>query len=389
MWAWLHTDLAAPVQGSLIISDTGVLDFQSRPSLDGSRRKYPSSGIRRIDLLAYMWGFATARQCLFALLLTATLALVGAALLFPGYSPAPQVRPILTGTATGLLLFGLGLMYALAAPPLQAPDEPNHFLGILYTLDNRRHDDEVLRWAQRGHFERLRFHPSQHFHTTDIGNPEATMWRDMPPTWPSTRTAWTGCGGPSAGGQLSGMVATCDAADVADHTRRAVFDRWGERRRTRQCNRANRRRVAIGGAAVVRTVGAVLRDAHLQPRAGDSRLRVHRNFVRARVPSRPKTGAIAGGMLGTGFVIALGATRSAAPLLPLIVAVLSMWMVSGNDEGPTSTSQRQLAVRFWLGAALALFGPLAMTAYSTTAVGPQPPVPSCSRRCYVQSSHLR
>ena len=137
---------------------------------------------RRIDLLSYMWQVSGTPNWIWAAVVVACMLLVVGALVTPSASidRAPSRRRFAarSGLGTASIAAALGLMYAVIAPPFQAPDEPGHFLGFATLVENAALIEESREWAQRIHFERLRFHTDEKFRPVDVREPSPSSWHE-------------------------------------------------------------------------------------------------------------------------------------------------------------------------------------------------------------------
>lgn len=128
--------------------------------------------LSRSELLAFMWGPPfTGTSVLAGTVLMLVAALVGAIWLLRTRAP------VATAFATFTLCAGLAGGWALLTPPLQAPDEADHFLGFFEMKDTGlvvRPD--VLAWANRMHFERIKFRRTEGFNGAHVSEPLTGQW---------------------------------------------------------------------------------------------------------------------------------------------------------------------------------------------------------------------
>jgi hypothetical protein len=161
----------------LIPNDNG----STRPVLLGKYVDYtPPSGLRRADLLAYMWQVAPGPNWIYLAAAAASL------LMLCGFALMPQERvddtrsrwnfALRAALGTGCVAASLGSLYAVVVPPFHAPDEPSHFLAYAAATEQTGTADEAAAWAKLGHLRRLRFHPDERFRPADIGNPLDVAW---------------------------------------------------------------------------------------------------------------------------------------------------------------------------------------------------------------------
>ncbi len=128
--------------------------------------------LSRAELLAFMWGTPfTGTAVLAGTMLLLTVALAGAVALQWARTPA------CIALATFTLCAGLAGGWALLTPPLQAPDEADHFLGFFGMKDTGlTARPDVLAWANRMHFERLKFRRGEGFNGAHVAAPQSGPW---------------------------------------------------------------------------------------------------------------------------------------------------------------------------------------------------------------------
>jgi hypothetical protein len=140
----------------------------------------PPSGLRRADLLAYMWQIAPDANWIHLAAAAACFLLLGGIAVTPhGRVDDSRSRwPLALRAAlgTGCAAAALGVLYSILVPPFQAPDEPSHFLAYANAAQQSNTAEEAAQWAMLGHLRRLRFHPDERFRPADIGHPSALAW---------------------------------------------------------------------------------------------------------------------------------------------------------------------------------------------------------------------
>lgn len=202
VWALLPS-VAVDSGGVIYLGPTSPAAAETRPLLRGQYVEHlTETGLRRIDLLAYVWQLDLSPAWIWGLMaLAAGLLGIGIWLVLPCRLPT-QVgwRPsVLNGLGGFSLAAGLGLTYAVLVPPFHAADEPNHFVGFASFIDRPNLNAEAAHWARIGHFQRIQFNPGERFRPTDIdrlgilwdddGEPDSTMrggggewlWRSLGP----------------------------------------------------------------------------------------------------------------------------------------------------------------------------------------------------------------
>lgn len=344
LWTWVRP-AGSPITGAILVDDPLRFESPAHPLVRGDYiDAFARSKTTRVQLLAYMWQFSRARQALVALGFAGTLLVIVAATVWPLTASSPWRA----GLAAGSLLAGLGILYSAFIPPFQAPDEPSHFLGILYSLDGQRHDPEVQIWAQRAHFESLRFDGGERFRPSDLGRPEPQEWRAVPPTWFSTRTnlvfVWRAAAYLFHGWPLQALLlglrvthavllgtavmigtAAVSAWCRRPHGWRALTPLWTVPSIPFLGMHVSNYALVLPGYVLVAAGAAVL-------------LTGGRNAWKSGV------------LLGTGFAIAASGSRSALPLLPLLAALVSLRFVT------PAPGIRTHALAFWGGLSLGILG---------------------------------
>jgi hypothetical protein len=168
---------SAPTDVVLVVNDRTRAEFVGRALIGAVWHSDNSRAASRLALLSYVW--QVSRSAL-VVLMAGAVAFVGlsAAMLsycyattrHTGRSLTPQSS--LAGAAAAL---ALAVIYACVVPPLQAADEPNHFVGLSHSLKRPQLAGESTRLGQLGHLDRIAFHPDEHFNPADVGYPNAGM----------------------------------------------------------------------------------------------------------------------------------------------------------------------------------------------------------------------
>jgi hypothetical protein len=136
----------------------------------------------RLSVLAWVWGFQSSGRLSLLIAIACSMAGLGIAL-WPGPEWTPWT-PARTGLATGGMLLGLAMVYAMVIPPFQAPDEPEHFISFAKGNGATNLIASGREVAARAQLERLAFRPDQklrpdHLYASDGG------WSDSVETVPS------------------------------------------------------------------------------------------------------------------------------------------------------------------------------------------------------------
>jgi hypothetical protein len=363
---WTSTQPAwMPAVGALTVIDRRV-PTSERPAVDGFVvDTFPPSRTRRIGVLALLWSTTNAR-ILAGVTVLATL-FVGGLLLLPIDSIRPDSRSsdILRVTVgAGLIGFSISAAFALFVPPLQAPDEPSHFLGVVSRLGVRPVD--VQDWAMRDHFERLRSSARARFRPPDAATRLPGSWRDVSPTDFSRRSA-----------TASVWTAALRVADTQNIPSMFLVLRIVN--------------AAVFGAAIALGVGLMAASTDIErpqllivpllicPTIPFFGMHVSNYAILTSAYVLIASGSAAsflggeradwaGIAIGAGTAVALATSRNAIPLLPFVAAAA----VARTFTRPPGSARR--IVRFWAGCATAAAGlPLAFSSYVTAqTVAPTP-----------------
>jgi hypothetical protein len=127
---------------------------------------------RRIELLNYVWNIAADPTWIWATLLVAG-SFTALSILLLTWKTESTARGAL---ACASLAFALGLLYATFVPPLEAPDEPAHLLAFANSTGRTGMTEAAKTLARRGHLKRLQFHGDERFRPSDIGRPWPEPW---------------------------------------------------------------------------------------------------------------------------------------------------------------------------------------------------------------------
>jgi hypothetical protein len=136
-------------------------------------------GLRRVDLLAYLWDVAPSR--VWAAVAIAAMGLFAGVVALSKAAwrlPAGHGPRLLIASGAFAIAGSLALSHAMLLPPLRAPDEPNHLLSYARLTGQTGLFEDVETLARRTHFARITFDDSARFRPADIGNSWPIPWRD-------------------------------------------------------------------------------------------------------------------------------------------------------------------------------------------------------------------
>jgi hypothetical protein len=122
--------------------------------------------VRRIALLNYVWNVADGAAWIWMSVLCAGILFAAGCLALPERS-APGIACVALALAT---------LYVTLTPPLQAPDEPAHLLGLAKLTSRPALAAGTEALARRGHLQRIRFHGDERFGPRDAGHPWPEAW---------------------------------------------------------------------------------------------------------------------------------------------------------------------------------------------------------------------
>lgn len=128
----------------------------------------PAASKFRAGLLAYMWGADSTSDLIvfFSILLTGCLLVaLGGSLIPDRHFHAPTA-----------LIAGFLLIYCVASPPFQAPDEADHYRSFCNLTGRTTEAARGLELANRGHYERLLCLAEEKFSRSDIGHSLTGTW---------------------------------------------------------------------------------------------------------------------------------------------------------------------------------------------------------------------
>ena len=171
LWTYLVSPGSPIPDSALIVKGRDPVPVATLVVMGRGVDVFPASGRKRIELLAYMWQIGSGPRWIWATVgACAVLVCAGLVLWLSGHAAGAF------GVAAGL-----GVLYAVMTPPFHAPDEPHHFRD--FAAVNGRPDlvSGASEVARLGQFERIQFHPEEQFRPSDIGHPGERWNDDSPP----------------------------------------------------------------------------------------------------------------------------------------------------------------------------------------------------------------
>jgi hypothetical protein len=176
-----------PSDLEILISDRVAGMFAGRAIAGSVGHTDTSRTTSRLALLNYVWQVSPSPWWLIGLMIGAA-ALVGVAgflladaRVLAGEIGAPVELQSVLGAFCAAL--ALAIVYTCLVPPFQAADESNHFVGLASFLGETELAGEATLLAQKGHFDRIAFHPDQRFNPSNIGHPGAIWGTGTVPEW--------------------------------------------------------------------------------------------------------------------------------------------------------------------------------------------------------------
>lgn len=152
----------------------------------------PHAPLSPLSRLCWLWGFSENYAPLFAIVLNLCLLLGcgsaavvwGGAVSRPSYQHGQNLDRSSGRFSDGSLMgavgatvatLSFGLFWAFVTPPLQAPDEPDHVLTFIKSIESGD-VAPFARYAQAVHFERIKFHPVEKFLSGHMEQPYPRPW---------------------------------------------------------------------------------------------------------------------------------------------------------------------------------------------------------------------
>jgi hypothetical protein len=140
----------------------------------------------RVDLLNDMWRISPSPHWLWLSLAVGLGLALGGCLVFPTRRATSEGSTIALAAASGagaaLLAGSLVVLYAVLTPPLAAPDEPYHLLGLAELIGDTSLPEGTVAFMGQTHLLRIRFQPREHFRTVDRDRPYVANDPRMRPT---------------------------------------------------------------------------------------------------------------------------------------------------------------------------------------------------------------
>jgi hypothetical protein len=137
--------------------------------------RYPVES--KLSLLKKTWG-AAEDLLITALIAAGILFILAGLILVYAVNRKETSQNFLIGFGFSLLFLSLAVVHSCLAPPFQAPDEPDHFLGICGLLGIPSASSDALELAALGHFGRIRQDTEQRFTVDDGQVPGSKSWED-------------------------------------------------------------------------------------------------------------------------------------------------------------------------------------------------------------------
>ncbi|MFZ4599913.1 MAG: hypothetical protein ACOYNN_14815, partial [Terrimicrobiaceae bacterium] len=136
------------------------------------------SGFKKRELLAYAWGFGTnGSGLIMGAVWWATAIWVAGILIFArGILTRGSLSHLAFGAGVGAMFVGLGIVCCLLFPPLQMPDEADHFLTYAKIQSDKALAENALDLARLGHLERIKFHSNEGLSAMDVGTRQVGGW---------------------------------------------------------------------------------------------------------------------------------------------------------------------------------------------------------------------
>jgi len=176
VWSHKLKNTEAPI--SLRVSGTKTDKPETISVIYGSYTPPSPAVSSRAHLLEFMWSGNASRMpwIVIGAILLASLLWVAGVVVF-----AASLAPERSGASTlalgvALLFSAICLVQAVIVPPFQAPDEPDHFLTFDRFFNEGQLFEESLRFANSGHFERIKRRTDEVFATVDTAKPMTSGW---------------------------------------------------------------------------------------------------------------------------------------------------------------------------------------------------------------------
>ena len=155
LWAHPATNKRDRKQAAWLMSRGDVLLV---PNSKAMRKTASAALVDRGEVYDLLWETRAGQWFLFGSLMV----------IFAGMFLQRDAKEPFFAMGIGVLCLGLGFMYAVASPPLQAPDEADHVLayGKMHDIPGWRGDTLAL--AEKGHYQRMLCHVDETFAVADL-----------------------------------------------------------------------------------------------------------------------------------------------------------------------------------------------------------------------------
>jgi hypothetical protein len=337
-----------PPRHALVLASPGMADARLSPILQGDTVDVDGGNrAARLELLAYQWDPALAARWLDAAI-AACGVLVGCAVMLAW--PAPRLGAGRQAAAAFIAAFALSASYAVLCPPFQVADEPSHFRALANYIGRPALGEQAEQWARRDMFEEIRFHPLRTFSALDrgaVGRPWSEISIPERDLYGPVRAGWLLVASLVRSMELPRVFLTVRLFHATVFAVAAgLFVLFA--------------RSFTGCAA---SVSAVL-PLFLVPTLPQFGMHVSNYAPLVAAYALLGAGVViaswdgprswaAGPIMGLGLGAAIGMSRSALPVVPLVACILAARAVLGDRA-----ARRQTAWAFWAGFVLLLAGML-------------------------------
>lgn len=160
--------------GLIYVAEKSALIADPPPALIGGYvDELPDFGLKRANLLAYMWsGSVAASRVWFGVGVIAVLAFTGMSLMPLGTTGTGRGPAVRAGAAAFSLALALAFSYLLIVPPVQAADETHHVASFANVTARLALIPDAMQWAANAHVARIMGHARERFRPQDVGHPE-------------------------------------------------------------------------------------------------------------------------------------------------------------------------------------------------------------------------
>lgn len=159
---WLPT---SSIKAKIVTADGKYMGYAL-----GNYSRKPSFRETRLKVLLRTWALKDIVVFVSAL----ALALLGILILSARNGVAESKRWVIKITGTFVIV---GALWCIVIPPFQAPDEPDHLMSFLdLTKTQDKLGPSMLSFAQRTHFERIKFNETETISQNDLNVPAQAPW---------------------------------------------------------------------------------------------------------------------------------------------------------------------------------------------------------------------